>query len=94
MTLKEALEEVKKNIDTETDVSVNVNGLHIEVSGYSHLAQTCWLTFAMKDLGKRIGKDYLGDEYSSNGKLRVFSRPENVENYIVWFLNYKDKARM
>lgn len=63
MTLKEALEEVKKNIDTETDVSVNVNGLQIEVSGYSNLAQTCWLTFAMKDLGKRIGKDYLGDGY-------------------------------
>ena len=63
MDLKQALEEIKAKVSTETNVSLNINGLQVEVSGYSHLAQTCWLTFVMKDLGKLIGKDYIEDEY-------------------------------
>ena len=29
--------------------------------------------------------NYFDGEYDSDGKLKVYSRPENIENYIIWF---------
>jgi hypothetical protein len=74
-----------KEIDNKTSNEVNIhleldNGLVIDVSGYSHLAQTCWLTFMLKDLGKYLGKDYINDVYDI--ELAVWDVRYKIEEII------------
>ena len=72
----------------QTSEKIELSMLVVDLYAYNYNRSDEQLRLSLEEI-----IDYLGDEYSSNGKLRVFSRPENVENYIVWFLNYKDKAR-
>ncbi len=72
----------------QTSEKIELSMLVVDLYAYNYNRSDEQLRLSLEEI-----IDYLGDEYSSNGKLRVFSRPENVENYLVWFLNYKDKAR-
>ena len=35
--------------------------------------------------------DYLASEYSEDGKLMIFSRPEAIDNYIDWYFSYSEQ---
>ena len=58
----------------------NINLLTISLAAYRYYDPSA-PSLTIEDI-----KDFLSDEFYENGELRVLNPPENIDNYIEWFV--------
>ena len=63
---------------------LNLQWIVISLHVYNHSQEKYELT--LQDV-----VDYLASEYSEDGKLMIFSRPEAIDNYIDWYFSYSEQ---
>lgn len=58
---------------------LDVNELAIRVSAYNFIVSNAQVT-----VDEIV--DYLSSEFDSEGRPRIYSQPENIEKYIIWYI--------